>query len=277
MKDLVKVADGKGFKLSDIRTDGDSGLDKASGEARLAELGQELSELADLQFYAGQTPLLIVLQGMDTSGKDGMIRCLLSHLNAQSLNVCPFKVPTSKELSRDFLWRCHAVAPGRGEIAIFNRSHYEDVLVVRVHNLVPETKWKARYEHIRHFEKLLSDNDTVVLKFFLHISKEEQEQRLLEREKETEKAWKLSVGDWKERELWDDYQQAYEDAIRETATSHAPWHVVPADRKWHRNLVVVETLVHALKQHEAAWTSRLEAIGEKALDELTAYRAEFKS
>jgi PPK2 family polyphosphate:nucleotide phosphotransferase len=260
------------FDLAKIPTDSDGGLEKDEGEKQAEVLGEEFAELADLMFYAGRHPLLIVLQGMDTSGKDGTIRFLLQHLNAQGVDVTSFKVPTARELSQDFLWRCHQHTPSRGEISIFNRSHYEDVLVVRVHELTDEARWRKRYEHIRAFESLLADNQTIIVKLFLHISKAEQEQRLLAREKEVEKAWKLSAGDWREREHWDDYQRAYQDAIQETATKDAPWHVVPADRKWYRNLCVAEVLRDALKVHHNGWMGHLEKIGEEAKLELAEFR-----
>ena len=263
----------KKVQLSAIPTDADGGLAKDAGENLAKELGKRLEELADLMYFAGQHPLLIILQGMDTSGKDGTIRFLLQHLNAQGTSVASFKVPTPRELNQDFLWRCHQDTPKRGAITIFNRSHYEDVLVVRVHSLTPEERWKKRYDHIRAFESMLADNETIIVKFFLHISKQEQEERLLAREQETEKAWKLSVGDWKEREFWQDYQIAYEDAINKTAAPHAPWHVVPADRKWYRNLAIVEALVGALEQHEASWLAKLEKIGVEAKAELAEYRS----
>lgn len=260
--------------LSKIPTKRPESLSKDEAEERTKALGEELGDLQELLFYAGKTGLLVVLQGMDTSGKDGSIRHLLNHSNVQSTRVVPFKVPTPKELSHDFLWRCHEPAPGKGEVVVFNRSHYEDVLVVRVHSLVPESVWKGRYDHINAFEKLLADSGTVVLKFFLHISKEEQEARLLEREQEVEKAWKLSVGDWKERELWDAYQEAYEDAIGKCAAPHAPWVVVPADSKTYRNLVVTETIVETLRPYRDGWLKSLADLGVKARAELAEYRAQ---
>lgn len=269
----IKVDGTKAIKLGQVPTDSDGGMEKSEGEAKAKKIGDELAELADLMFYAGRHPLLIVLQGMDTSGKDGTIRFLLQHLNAQGVDVTSFKVPTPRELSQDFIWRCHQHTPQRGEISIFNRSHYEDVLVVRVHNLTDEARWRKRYGHIRSFEAMLEDNETIVVKCFLHISKQEQEERLIARENEVEKAWKLSVGDWKEREFWDDYQAAYEDAINETSTEFAPWHIIPADRKWFRNLCVAEILRDALVKHEKSWMEKLESIGTKAKDELTAFRS----
>jgi len=269
-----RVDPGDKIVLKDIPTDNNGGMEKEDGEALAEELGKELTELQELLFAAGQTPLLIVLQGRDTSGKDGTIRHLLKYMNAQSTRVAPFKVPTPKELSHDYLWRVHQQAPGKGESVIFNRSHYEDVLVVRVHQLVPEDVWKKRYGHINDWEKLLTDCGAVVLKFFLHISKEEQERRLLEREQEVEKAWKLSVNDWKERERWDEYTRAYEDALSRCSTEEAPWHVIPSDRKWFRNLAITEAIVESLRPLKDDWMARLSMIGEEAKAELAAFRAQ---
>lgn len=268
-----RVKPGDKVDLSKIETDFDDRLDKDAGEARADELGKELTDLQEIQFAAGQTPLLIVLQGRDTSGKDGTIRHLLKFMNAQGTRVAPFKVPTPIELAHDYLWRVHAQTPGKGETVIFNRSHYEDVLVVRVHDLVPEEIWKKRYGHINDWEKLLTDCGTKVLKFFLHISRDEQEKRLLEREQEVEKAWKLSVGDWKEREYWDAYTRAYEDALSRCSTDEAPWHIIPADKKWFRNLAITEVIVEALREGRDGWMTKLGDIGEKAKSDLAAYRA----
>lgn len=260
--------------LSKIDTDKDGGLKKDEGEAKIAKLLPELYELQEMMFAAGQNALLIVLQGLDTSGKEGTIGCLSKGINAHGVKVAPFKQPTEQELAHDFLWRTHAQTPAKGMISIFNRSHYEDVLVVRVHKLVPENQWKGRYEHINNFEKLLTDSDTIVLKFFLHISKEEQKVRLLDREKDAEKAWKLNVGDWKERKFWDEYIEAYEDALGKTSTDNAPWHIVPADHKWYRNLVVLEAVVDALRPYRDDWLTQLAEVGKAATAEINAYRKE---
>lgn len=271
---LVHTLDGSlGFRLADYDPNHPRAIDKKEALRRIEELGQELAELEDLLFYSGRHALLILLQGRDTSGKDGAIRRILDFSNAQSCRVEAFKAPTQEELAHDFLWRVHRKVPGRGEITLFNRSHYEDVLVVRVHNLVPEEVWRKRYEHIHHFERLLTDSGTILLKFFLHISKEEQEKRLLDREKETEKAWKLSVGDWKERELWDEYTPAYEEALYRCSSPEAPWHVVPADQKWFRDLAILDKIVETLRPYRHGWLKSLESIGAKAMDELAAYRA----
>lgn len=269
MSYAFRITGKKQIKLKQFDPDFDGGLTREAAEAQTKILCDELMELQELLYAASDHAVLIVLQGRDTSGKDGTIRVVMGPLNSLGCNVASFKVPTAPELAHDFLWRVHPQTPGKGEITIFNRSHYEDVLVVRVHDLAPKKVWKARYKHINNFEQLLVDTQTVVLKFYLHISKEEQEQRLLEREQEAEKAWKLSVGDWKEREHWDEYTAAYEDAINRCSTKDAPWHIVPANKKWFRNLAVAETIVAALKPYKKMWLKKLDAMGaeEKALIE----------
>ncbi|HRI44005.1 MAG TPA: hypothetical protein PLL78_08510 [Fimbriimonadaceae bacterium] len=267
-----KIEPGTAVRLAEIDPAYDAGLSKDDGEKLTKDLAKRLDELDDLHYEAGMNSVLIVLQGRDTSGKDGTIRFLLSSLNAQGCRVAPFKVPTPIELAHDFLWRVHAVTPPKGGMTIFNRSHYEDVLVVRVHSLVPEAVWRPRYEHIDAFERLLADSGTIILKFMLHISKEEQERRLLDRENEVQKAWKLNVGDWKERAYWDDYTAAYEEALSRCSTARAPWYVVPADKKWFRNLAIAETLVNTLEPYRKAWLERLEGIGEAAKAELEEFR-----
>ena len=260
-------------RLADFPPDDTGGVNKTKARELTNELGQELSELADLLYYAREHALLIVLQGRDTSGKDGTIRSILNYTNAQSVRVESFKEPTPEELSHDFLWRIHRRVPGRGYATLFNRSHYEDVLVARVHRLVPEPVWRRRYDHINRFEELLLDSKTLILKFFLHISPEEQEKRLLARERETEKAWKLSVGDWKERELWDDYTAAYEDALNYCGTSGAPWYVVRADHKWYRDLQVIEQIVETLRPYREEWLASLAETGRTGRRELEEYRS----
>jgi PPK2 family polyphosphate:nucleotide phosphotransferase len=268
-----RIESGKKVNLASINTKQDGGMTKEEGLAKLEKLGTRLGELQELLFAAGTHGILIVFQGMDTAGKDGAINRLLGFVNVQSARVSSFKVPTPKELSHDFLWRVHSETPGKGGVGIFNRSHYEDVLVVRVHQYVQDSVWKARYDHINAFEKLLVDSNILVVKFFLHISKEEQEQRLLDREKEVEKAWKLSAGDWKERQFWEDYQAAYQDALTKCSPDHAPWYVVPADRKWYRDLCIAEALVETLEPLADDWIDRLKAVGEKAKTELSEFRA----
>lgn len=272
MPAAIRIKPGTSVKLKDFDPKDTGKWSEEEAEKQAEVLGKKLTELQELLYAAGKTPLLIVLQGRDTAGKDGTIRFLLRYLNAQSTNVAPFKVPTLKELAHDYLWRVHQVTPGKGETVIFNRSHYEDVLVVRVHELVPEAVWSKRFTHINNFEKLLTDNGVVILKFFLHISKEEQEERLLEREQDPTKAWKLAVRDWKERELWDQYTDAYEDALSKCSTEDAPWFVVPADKKWYRNLAIAEAIVSALEPLKDQWMAKLDEVGVAAKAELEAYR-----
>ncbi|MBA3726260.1 MAG: polyphosphate kinase 2 family protein [Armatimonadetes bacterium] len=258
--------------LASFQTRQDGGMTKEEAHAKVEEMGKELDELEDLLFYADRHSLLVVLQGRDTSGKDGTIRTILKFVNGQSCRVASFKVPTEEELAHDYLWRVHAQTPRKGSMTIFNRSHYEDVLIVRVHNLAPEEVWSKRYEDINGFEKLLAANDTIILKFMLCISKEEQEERLLAREQEVEKSWKLSVGDWKEREYWGAYTVAYQDVLDKCSKDHAPWHVVPADRKWYRDYVILKTIVEALRTHRKGWLDHLQAVGDERKAELGEYR-----
>jgi PPK2 family polyphosphate:nucleotide phosphotransferase len=271
-----RLTPGQKVKLPDFDPDEKGGLNKAEARERLEKLGGRMAELQELLFAARQNSLLIVLQGRDTSGKDGTIRRILDFVNVQSSRVAPFKVPTETELAHDFLWRIHGATPGKGEITIFNRSHYEDVLVVRVHELVPEKVWQRRYDHINAFEELLTDAGTIVLKFYLHISKEEQEERLRTREKEPEKSWKLSVTDWKERELWDDYTKAYEDALTKCNTKDAPWRIVPANHKWFRDLAIFEAVVETLEPYEKCWRESLKELGQRQRKALDEYRESVK-
>jgi PPK2 family polyphosphate:nucleotide phosphotransferase len=207
----------------------------------------ELSKLQNLLYAQSKHALLVVLQGMDTSGKDGTIRHVMSGVSPLGVTVKAFKKPNEEELAHDFLWRVHRSVPKHGFIGIFNRSHYEDVLVVRVHELVPKKVWKSRFEQINRFEKNLVENNVIVLKFFLHISKNEQRQRLEERLKDPTRYWKFSLADVEERAYWSDYRKAYEDVLERCNTKWAPWHIVPSNKKWYRNLVVAETIVHTLR------------------------------
>jgi PPK2 family polyphosphate:nucleotide phosphotransferase len=264
------------IKLEGFDPGEDAGLKRKEAEQKTARLIEELVELQELLYAARQQSVLVILQGRDTSGKDGTIRDVAGPMDSQGCTVAAFKVPTEEELAHDFLWRVHAQTPRAGHIQIFNRSHYEDVLVARVHKLVPKRVWRPRYEHINAFERSLADSSTIILKFYLHISKEEQEQRLLKRERDAIKSWKLSVGDWKEREYWDDYTAAYEDALNRCSTEHAPWFVVPADKKWFRNLAVAETLRDALMPYREGWLERLEEVGREARKEIEEYRRSHK-
>lgn len=240
-------------------------IKKDEAEAKLKELDAELSELQELLAAAHKNSVLMLLQGTDTSGKDGTVRHVLAQVNPQGCKVQSFKEPTPEELDHDFLWRIHQAVPGKGTLGVFNRSQYEDVLVARVQKLVPKEVWKRRYEEINHFEKLLADNGTLLLKFFLHISSQEQEERLLAREHDKDKAWKLSASDWENRAYWDDYQEAYEDMLNKCSTSWAPWYVVPANHKWFRNLAVAHTLVDALRSYKDHWEKELRERGKKEL------------
>jgi PPK2 family polyphosphate:nucleotide phosphotransferase len=221
--------------------------DKAEGRAQLLELNERLEALQELLYAEHKHKILIVLQAMDTGGKDGVIRHVFEGVNPQGVRVASFKVPTPIELDHDYLWRVHQQMPGKGEMVIFNRSHYEDVLVVRVHNLAPEAVWSRRYRQINEFERVLVEEGTTLLKFFLHIDLEEQKERMLARLDDPNKHWKFNPGDLNERKLWPDYMQAYQDAISQTSTARAPWYIVPANRKWYRNLVVGTIIVEALE------------------------------
>jgi len=220
---------------------------KAKAKEATAEIIAQLSGLQERLYGNATRALLIVLQGMDTSGKDGTIKHVMSGVNPQGCRVATFKTPTPLELAHDFLWRVHREVPPKGHIGIFNRSHYEDVLITRVHGLISDKQARLRLDHIREFEELLSESGTVLLKFFLHISKEEQRERLEERIHDPEKRWKFSVGDLEERKLWDEYLAAFEEVISATSLDHAPWYIVPANRKWYRDLVVADTVVTMLE------------------------------
>jgi PPK2 family polyphosphate:nucleotide phosphotransferase len=263
---------GRAVRLDDISPDPPEGLTKERAETRFAHVGEELFELQDLLYGARTHAVLVVLQGRDTAGKDGVIKHVVGCLNPRGVGVVSFGVPTPEEHEHDFLWRVHRHAPRHGEFAIFNRSHYEDVLVVRVHGLAPRDLWQERYGHINDFEELLAEHRTIVLKYFLHISKDEQAERLREREQDARTAWKLSVTDWRERERWRAYTGAYEEAISRCAARHAPWHVVPANVKWFRNLAVAESLVAALRPHRREWLAVLEEQAKARKAELRVYR-----
>jgi PPK2 family polyphosphate:nucleotide phosphotransferase len=208
---------------------------------------KRLYELQELLYAEGRHSLLICLQAMDTGGKDGTINRCLGVMNPQGCRVTPFRQPSAEEAAHDFLWRIHRAAPARGEVVIFNRSHYEDVLIVRVHNLVPKSVWSTHYDRINAFEQGLANDDCHILKFYLHISKEEQLKRFKERLDDPTKQWKISEADYTERKLWDDYMAAYEDILSRCSTEYAPWFVIPADHKWFRNLAVARIVVEQLE------------------------------
>jgi len=237
---------------------------KKSSVKAIAKFTAVSRELAYRLYAENRRAVLLVLQGMDTAGKDGTIRTVMTGINPQSCQIVPFKQPSSEELDHDFLWRIHKAVPRRGNIGIFNRSHYEDVLVVRVHNLVPQSQWQTRYQRINEFEQLLVDGGVTIVKCFLHISYEEQRERLQARLDRPEKRWKFSKGDLAERKLWEHYQAAYEAALTHCNTEHAPWHLVPSDRKWNRNLTVSKILHDTLARLDPQFPEC-----EAGLDEIT--------
>lgn len=229
----------------------DGGRDEA--EERFNALLARLDTLQELLFAENKHRLLIIVQAMDCGGKDGVISSVFDGVDPAGVNVASFKVPSSVEIAHDYLWRVHPHVPGNGEMTIFNRSHYEDVLVVRVLELVPEARWSKRYDHIKAFEQLLVDEGTTIIKFFLHITKEEQAERLRDRIAKPQKRWKFKMGDLETRKRWDDYMKAYEDAIGRTSTADAPWYVIPANRNWYRDLMCISILVDALENLSMAY------------------------
>ncbi len=269
----AEAGDSKRIALQDVDPADTAGLEKAEALERIERLGTELSELENLLTYAGTHSLLVVLQGRDASGKDGTIRKILEYTNVQNAYVKPFKVPTEEERGHDFLWRVHAAVPRHGYMALFNRSHYEDVLAARVHRLVPDHVWRARYDQINAFEQLLVDSNTILIKFCLHISRDEQYERLRAREKDPRTAWKLNPEDWREIPLWEEMTVAYEDLLSRCGTGDAPWYLVPADKKWFRNLAVMERLVLTLRPYRKVWLETLRKMGKSAMKEIRALRA----
>lgn len=274
-----RVSDPKGFRLADFATDKTSGRAKGpKTEAELARNIEALIQLQDILYAHNKFGVLVILQAMDAAGKDGAIKHIMSGLNPQGVEVTPFKVPSAQELDHDYLWRSHEHLPERGNIAIFNRSYYEEVLVVKVHNLVdsqnlPETVlsqdiWQDRYRQLRDFEQYMHENGIVVIKIFLHLSKAEQARRLLERIDNPDKNWKFSAGDLHERQYWQQYQDAYAEMIRETATEHAPWYIVPADRKWFSHLLISDILVQTLQKLPLAYPR----LSEEEQGQLATYR-----
>lgn len=238
---------------------------KKEGLAALVKLNKRLEALQELLYAEHKHKVLIVIQAMDTGGKDGTIRSVFDGVNPQGVKVTSFKVPTQQELDHDYLWRIHQHTPGSGEIMIFNRSHYEDLLVVRVHQLTPEKIWKKRFEHINQFERMLNDEGTTILKFFLNIDREEQKARLLERITIPEKRWKFNPGDLEERKKWKDYMEAYQDVLSKTSKPWAPWYVIPANRNWYRNLVISSILVETLEKLKMEYPKPVKNIKEYAI------------
>ena len=240
---------GKEIKLSELATDGKQFAEsRKAAEKEFEKLREELIELQTAMYAENKHKLLIVFQAMDAGGKDGTIRKVFKGVNPQGVRVSSFKAPSKEELAHDYLWRVHKVVPARGMIGVFNRSHYEDVLVVRVENIVPEKVWRKRYEQINEFEELLSESGTKILKFFLHISLDEQKERFQDRIDVPSKNWKFSMEDLEKRKKWSDYMEAYEEMLIQCTTECAPWHVIPANQKWYRNLAITKAMVGALKE-----------------------------
>jgi PPK2 family polyphosphate:nucleotide phosphotransferase len=250
------------FKDWDPSDTGDFAGGKDQAQKELDKLKDKLIGLQKLLYAGHEHKVLIVLQGMDTSGKDSTIRFVFEGINPQGVRVAQFGVPTKAELDHDYLWRIHHQTPSKGEIAIFNRSHYEDVLAVRVHNFVPKKVWQKRYGQINDFERMLTDEGTIVLKFFLQISRAEQKKRLEERLEDPTKRWKFQPNDLKERKLWSQYMRAYADLLGKTSTDWAPWHIVPANTKWYRNWIIAKTIVDALEKLNMKYPVPKEKINE---------------
>ena len=257
-----KIKSGSKFKLSQFETDDESLINggKVNAKEELEDLRARLESLQELLYAEGKHKLLIVLQAMDTAGKDSTIRMVFDGVNPQGVKVASFKAPTAEELAHDFLWRIHAKTPARGEIVIFNRSHYEDVLITRVNGWIDTATCKSRYQQINEFEKHLVENGTTILKFYLHISKDEQKQRLIERRDTPSKQWKFNSSDLASRAQWGDYMDAYIDAISATSTRHAPWFIVPANSKLQRNLVIANVICDTLEGLKMGYPKAVEGL-----------------
>jgi PPK2 family polyphosphate:nucleotide phosphotransferase len=249
LNERFRVAPGSRVALTKWDPDDTAGFaDKKSVKKLMKKNLKRLSELQYLLYAESKRSVLVVLQALDAGGKDGTIRHVMGPLNPQSCKVVSFKTPTAEDLAHDFLWRIHRVTPRTGEIRIFNRSHYEDVLIVRVHDMVPKRVWSSRYDQINAFEKILAQNNTHILKFYLHISKDEQLERFKARLDDPTKQWKASEADFEERKYWNTYTKAYEAALSKCSTAHAPWYIIPANKKWFRNFIVSEILVESLSR-----------------------------
>jgi PPK2 family polyphosphate:nucleotide phosphotransferase len=257
---LVKPGSKVDLSMWDPNDEGNFKGNKKKALAQVAKLDRKLGALQEILYAEHKHKVLIVLQGMDTGGKDGAISHVFAGINPQGVRVASFKVPTPEELDHDYLWRVHKVVPLAGELVIFNRSHYEDVLVVRVHKLISPAVCRKRYEQITAFERLLAENGTTILKYFLYIDPDEQKKRLQARLNDPTKQWKFNLGDLKERKLWPDYMKAYEQALANTSTSFAPWYVVPANHKWFRDLVISTTLVEALEKLNLKYPAPAESL-----------------
>ena len=242
-------------------------LGKEESFPPLDELRDELQQLQKMLYAQNKHRVLVVIQAMDTGGKDGCIKHVFSRVDPQGLNVVSFKKPSAEELAHDFLWRIHKHVPQNGHLTVFNRSHYEDIIAVRVKEIFPEEVWKRRYQHVVDFERMLAEEGTTIVKIFLHISKDEQKARLQSRLDNPDKYWKFNPDDLKDRARWDDFMETYEDVIEKTSTSHAPWYVIPADRKWYRNLCVARIMIDTLKGLNMSWPEPTWKPGEVSLED----------
>lgn len=263
---LVKPGDKVDLKKCDPGDKNYFKGDKKESKDELLKINARLEELQEMLYAEHKHKILVVLQAMDSGGKDGTIRHVFNGVNPQGVKVASFKVPTKEELDHDYLWRVHKHTPGKGEIVIFNRSHYEDVLVVRVHDLVPKSVWRRRFKHIRDFERILADEGTTILKLFLHIDLDEQKERFQARLDTPHKRWKFRLGDLEERKLWDNYQNAYEEAISKTSTEWAPWYIIPANRKWYRNLVISRIIVETLESLNMSYPKSEEDLEDNVIE-----------
>lgn len=259
--------------LADVTAIGERLLNKEDGKLIATQLMTDVSELQALMIGAATHRVLLVLQGIDASGKDGVVRFVASQGDPLNVKVHPFKMPTPDELAHDFLWRVHVAVPPRGYMGIFNRSHYEDVVAAYVRGTITDTMRKQRVAHIRHFEELLHDDGTIIIKCFLHIDATEQEARLLEREQALDTAWKLAAADWRDRTLLPQYLEAYDYAMRETSHAHAPWYVIPANRKWYRNLMIADLLHTHMSPYRQQWSDVLQTIQHERIEAIQHVRA----
>lgn len=273
MSYAFRVPVGERLRLADHDPGRHSGASKKETEKELEGFAGELAELQEELYGAGQHAVLVVLQGLDTSGKDGTIKSVFRALTPMALRVVSFKVPTEEERAHHFLWRIDQALPPRGFVGVFNRSHYEDVIVPRVRSLDSRVEWQGRYQEINQFEQMLARNGILIVKFFLHVSRDEQLARLHAREQEITKAWKLSPGDWQERPRWDQYLEAYEEAISRCNSADCPWYVVPANHKWYRNVAVAQVLVETLRGRREEWRTTLRRLSSERLAELAELRS----
>jgi PPK2 family polyphosphate:nucleotide phosphotransferase len=264
--DVLRVRPGAKVRLSRVDPSATHGHTKAEAAPELEAGLARLTDLQDRIYAEGKRRILVVLQGIDAAGKDGTIRHVMGAFNPQGCPVTSFKVPSAEELAHDYLWRVHDVTPGNGEIGIFNRSHYEDVLVVRVHDLVPKANWSRRYKQINAFERLLAEEGTTILKFFLYIDRDEQKARFQDRLDDPTKRWKFRLGDLEERRRWDDYTAAYEDVLSRCSTEAAPWYVIPANRNWFRNLAVADILADTIEALDPRYPESTEDLSNVVID-----------